>query len=129
MRVAIPWLSVVAWAALIFYLSAQPSLKTDLGIWDLILRKCAHVLEYAVLCLLLWNAIRQKIITSRTALALAAMISLIYALSDEFHQRFVPGRSGALRDVGFDSAGIIIMSTIILLLRSDRKSRVGTSAI
>src|SRR5918912_19993 len=43
------WLPVVAWAAVIFALSAIPSLSSGLGTWDYVLRKCAHVTEYAVL--------------------------------------------------------------------------------
>ncbi|MHB9112131.1 MAG: VanZ family protein [Thermoleophilia bacterium] len=128
-RVALPWLSVIAWAALIFFLSAQPNLKTDLGIWDLILRKGAHMVEFAVLCLLLWNAIRQTVTVSFAALAFAVAISLLYAFSDEFHQRFVPGRSGALRDVAFDAIGIVIMSVIIIALRPNRTAQGGTPAI
>lgn len=124
-RLALPWLSVIAWAALIFYISAQPSLSTGFGIWDLILRKGAHMLEFAVLFLLLWNAIRQPVRASGTAMALAGAISLLYAFSDEFHQRYVPGRSGTLRDVGFDAAGIMIMSLIIFSTRSKRASREG----
>ena len=126
-RRALPWLSVVSWAALIFYLSAQASLKTDLGIWDLILRKGAHMVEFAVLCLLLWNAIRQTGMAFGRSLALADMIALAYAVSDEIHQRYVPGRVSALRDVGFDVAGIVIMSLMIFMLRPKRTARAGAA--
>ena len=37
--------------ALIFYLSHQPSLGTGLGVWDLILRKGAHITAFGLLCL------------------------------------------------------------------------------
>lgn len=126
-RRALPWLSVIAWASLIFYLSAQPSLKADFGIWDFILRKGAHIVEFAVLCLLLWNAFRRTAVTYIFALLPAVAISLFYAFSDEFHQRYVPGRTPALRDVGFDAAGIAIMSLIILALRPKISARVGPS--
>src|SRR5919201_2028976 len=43
------WLPVIAWAALIFALSSVPHLSSGLGTWDLVLRKCAHATEYAVL--------------------------------------------------------------------------------
>lgn len=126
-RVALPWLSVIVWAALIFLLSAQRSFKTDLGMWNLILRKGAHMAEFAVLCLLLWNAIRQTVTVTNAALALASAIALMYAFSDEFHQRFVQGRNGNLLDVAIDATGIIIMSLIIIALRHGRTSR-GTQA-
>jgi len=125
-RSVMPWLAVGAWAALIFYLSAQPSLKTDMGTWDFILRKGAHMAEFAVLCLLLWNAFRQTGIAYVTALLPSAAVALAYAFSDEFHQKFVPGRTSALRDVGFDAAGIAIMSLFIFMRRRKSTERVDT---
>jgi VanZ family protein len=93
------WLPVVAWAALIFTLSSVPSLGTGLGTWDTILRKCAHVTEYAVLAFLLRRALS-------TPWAFVAAVA--YAASDEVHQTFVRGRHGAPRDVLIDSIGIVI---------------------
>ncbi len=106
------WLAVAAWAALIFYLSAQPSLSTNLGAWDYVLRKLAHMTEYGILCLLLWRALRQHIQSDRTAILLAAAIALSYAVSDEYHQTFVPGRAGTALDVGFDLVGIAIVALV-----------------
>src|SRR4051794_41888130 len=51
------WLPILLWAALIFALSSIPSLHSGLGTWDLILRKCAHVTEYAILAFLLRRAV------------------------------------------------------------------------
>jgi VanZ family protein len=93
------WLPIVVWAALIFALSSIPSLGTGLGTWDTILRKCAHVTEYAVLAFLLRRALS-------TPWAFAAAVG--YAVTDEFHQTFVRGRHGAPRDVLIDSIGIVI---------------------
>ena len=93
------WLPVVAWAAMIFALSSVPSLSTELGTWDTILRKLAHVAEYAVLGGLLYRALRRP----RLAVALAAL----YAVSDEVHQTFVEGRVGAPLDVGIDALGAV----------------------
>ena len=81
------WLPVVAWAAVIFAFSSVPSLGTDLGTWDLILRKCAHLAEYAILGALLTRATR--------APALAVLLAGVYAVTDEVHQTFVEGRIGA----------------------------------
>ena len=50
------WLPVVVWCAVIFAFSAVPSLGTGLGTWDLVLRKLAHVTEYAILAVLLVRA-------------------------------------------------------------------------
>src|SRR3954471_17728226 len=97
-RFATVWLPVVAWAAVIFAFSSIPSLSTGLGTWDTILRKGAHVTEYAVLGGLLYRAL------NREAPALAAGIA--YALSDEFHQYFVRGRHASPVDVAIEAVGV-----------------------
>ena len=94
------WLPVVAWAALIFALSSIPSLGTGLGTWDLILRKCAHMTEYAILAFLLARAM------GREAPALAA--GVLYAMSDEVHQGFVSGRHASPIDVAIDTVGLLL---------------------
>jgi VanZ family protein len=93
------WLPVAAWAALIFALSSIPDLGTGLGGWDLVLRKLAHAAEYAVLGALLVRA------TEKVELAL--VLGTIYAVSDEVHQAFVPGRMGTLLDVALDAVGVV----------------------
>jgi len=98
-RVAATWLPVVAWAGVIFALSSIPSLGTGLGVWDLVLRKLAHVAEYAVLGFLL----------ARAAAPLPAFaLGLLYAAGDEVHQHFVEGRQGAPRDVAVDALGLLV---------------------
>jgi hypothetical protein len=105
----------LALMALIFWLSAQPNLDSGLGFWDDVLRKLAHVTAYAALTVL-WTW------TLRPALArplpLAAALTLLYAISDEYHQSFVEGRTGSPVDVGIDLIGIVIAS---ILLRYDQR--------
>lgn len=117
-QLILSWFAVAIWAAVIYYFSAQPSLTTTWGLWDFILRKAAHFTEFAILCFLLWRAIKKGGASRQTAVLPAAMLSLLYAFSDEFHQRFVTGRTSSIRDVGFDLAGILAASlTIWYLLR------------
>src|SRR5919199_6219708 len=99
-RVLTVWLPVLAWAAVIFAISSIPSLSSGLGVWDTILRKCAHVTEYAVLGALLYRAL------GREAPALAAGIA--YAATDELHQHFVRGRHASPVDVGIDAVGVAV---------------------
>jgi VanZ family protein len=94
------WGPVVLWAAVIFALSSVPNLGTDLGVWDTILRKCAHASEYAVLALLLYRAIGRDLP--------AFMIGLSYAVTDEVHQAFVRGRHASPFDVAMDAAGLAL---------------------
>jgi len=75
-----------------------------------ILRKCAHLAEYAVLALLLWRALHKPPRPdapfwrwSEAGLVLALVA--LYAASDEFHQTFVPSRQGCVGDVLLDTAG------------------------
>ena len=98
-RVVSLWLPVAAWAALIFVLSSIPSLSTGLGTWDLVVRKAAHVTEYAILGALLVRALDRP--------AAAAALAVAYAATDELHQHFVPGRTGAVVDVLIDAVGVI----------------------
>jgi hypothetical protein len=104
----------VALMALIFLLSAQPDLSTGLGFWDLLLRKLAHACVFGALTLLWLRALGP--LTVRALLG-AVTISLLYAVSDEYHQTFVTGRHGSLVDVGVDAIGI---GAAVLLVRSER---------
>jgi VanZ family protein len=103
------WLPVVAWAAVIFTLSSIPSLSTGLGTWDTILRKGAHLTEYAILGGLLYRAL------GREPLALA--VGIAYAATDELHQYFVRGRHASPVDVAIDAVGVAAGMLIWLRLR------------
>ncbi len=81
-------------------LSSIPHLGTGLGVWDTILRKGAHMTEYAILALLLVRAV------GREAPALA--LGVVYAASDELHQSFVRGRHASPVDVAIDSVGLLL---------------------
>ncbi len=93
------WVPVIASATLIFALSGIPSLSTGLGTWDTLLRKLGHVSIYVVLGVLLVRAL------GRSVPSIAAAVA--YAVSDELHQHFVPGRSGAALDVAYDAVGVV----------------------
>jgi VanZ family protein len=108
-RLLTVWLPVLVWAAVIFAFSSIPSLSTGLGTWDTILRKGAHVTEYAVLGGLLYRAL------GRETLALAAGIA--YAATDELHQHFVRGRHASPVDVAIDAVGVAVGMLVWLRLR------------
>jgi VanZ family protein len=110
-RVLSAWLPVVVWAALIFTLSSIPDLGTGLGGWDLALRKIAHAAEYAVLGALLLRAVGRELP--------AAAIGIAYAVTDEIHQTFVPGRQGAPLDVLVDALGVLL--GVYVLSRAARR--------
>ena len=93
------WLAVLVWAAVIFAFSSIPSLNSGLGTWDYVLRKLAHMTEYAILAVLLLRA--------TGSYAWAFGLAVAYAATDEFHQLFVRGRHGSPLDVGIDAIGAL----------------------
>jgi VanZ family protein len=124
------WLPVLFWMALIFSASSDvnsfahssrliapllhwlfPQMPDDtVYLMVLIVRKCAHLTEYAVFALLLWRALRKPVKNDsrpwnwREA-RLALLMVALYAASDEFHQCFVPTRTALVSDVLVDTAG------------------------
>ncbi len=89
-------------------------------------RKGAHVTEFGVLTALLWRALRKPKRNdprpwSWKPAMLALGIVMLYAAADEFHQRFVPNRTGSIKDVCIDTAGAVLALTIIRLWYGRRK--------
>lgn len=68
-----------------------------------LIRKAAHMSEYAILAMLLYMFARESKIQSSFIFAL--IFSMLYACTDEFHQLFVSGRSGQWQDVFIDTSG------------------------
>lgn len=96
------WLPLLLWLGTIYFVSGQP--KADIpsyGAWDLLVKKGAHFLAYAIVALLAWRVFEG----GQRPYCYAALLTILYAMSDEFHQTFVPGRNGTLMDVVIDSSG------------------------
>lgn len=136
------WLAVVGWMAFMFGMSAktstqssqisgsviesvvsavvpgyekmdEPARQSLVARWQTLVRKTAHFGEYGVLGMLLFGALSTHRMDGRFRLFLAGWLCLLYALSDEIHQAFVPGRGPGLLDVCLDFAGA--MTGILLL--------------
>lgn len=100
------WFPPLVWMALIFVLSAQPDLPHAKGRWlDLLLKKAGHVVVYGVLAWLYRRTLRRHIPTGTVLRAVSIGLAVAYAMSDEYHQTFVPGRNGNLMDVAVDGVG------------------------
>ena len=144
------WVAVIVWMAFIFYLSAQvaeqsnqlstgitetiigiirkliPNAKPDLNSFNHFVRKNAHFFAYLVLGLLTSNALgRNKAHSYRRAL-FALLICALYAVSDEVHQLYVPGRGGQATDVLIDSAGALVGSGLYFILTRLRHRAINT---
>jgi len=125
-----PWLPVVCWMVVIFFLSTdsfsaehtsriiEPILRwlrpgiSQEGInrVHFLIRKSAHLSEYAILAVLLCRAVEQSRKDSGywKSVLIALAVATLYAASDEFHQSFVPSRTASIRDVMIDSCGAMI---------------------
>ncbi|MBA3301838.1 MAG: VanZ family protein [Thermoleophilaceae bacterium] len=112
------FLPPLALMGLIFFLSSQPDLSTGLGTADLILRKVAHALIFGTLCFLWWRALGRRI-------APAIAITILYAITDEWHQSYVEGRHGAPVDVLIDAAGALAAAYAITRWRERISARLG----
>ena len=128
------WAPSIAWMGVIFLMSAMPgdmsgeqsgrllhlliSLLTLLlgeetaaaispDMLHLLIRKAAHMAEYAVLFFLYRRALRQSGVRRPGLYAL--LMSIAYACTDEWHQSFSEGRSPGATDVGIDTLGALAM--------------------
>ena len=104
------WLPVLLWMGVIFVMSSRSQLPFYVNeTVDFMTKKAGHVTEYGVLAFLLWRAISKgRGWPAVPSFGGAFVLSLLYAISDEFHQTLVPGRAGALTDVGFDALGALL---------------------
>ena len=122
------WLCLIVWCMGIFALSAQSHLEiSNHELLDFILRKIAHACVFGVLLVLASMTLRQEGMEVRRARLLALVFTLLYAVSDEYHQSFVPGRFGTIRDVGIDTAGALI-ALGLLAVHSRHSTSVQDSA-
>jgi VanZ family protein len=70
-----------------------------------VIRKMAHFTEYLILSVLLYRALRGERRWNARAAGMAFVLAGLYAVSDEFHQWFVPGRTAAATDCLIDVSG------------------------
>lgn len=123
------WLLTLAWAVFIFVMSnmvATESSELSTGFLDKlmaffgdwltehIVRKAAHAFEFFTLCGLVSGSLYFTFGSPK--LVISALVALLYAVSDEIHQIFVPGRACRFFDVLVDFTGIVIMVIFITVV-------------
>jgi VanZ family protein len=117
---ALAWLPSLACPGLIFLLSAQPGDAFPKLILDKLISTASHFTVYAILMTLLVMALHRGSGMSATRARLSAFVLVaVYALSDEYHQSFVPGRTATLFDWLADVAGASLIW--IVLIRRERR--------
>lgn len=87
---------------------------TSINIGEFIVRKCAHMISYCILAILLFMSVYENDI--KKTVIISFLGTFLYACSDEFHQLFIYGRSGEFRDVMIDSTGGIIGLLLIIFI-------------
>lgn len=129
MNKLLPWAAVLFWMMLLFSFSSQvaeesnqlsmgmteiivkivenvvPEVDLDLKSFNNTLRKAVHFLAYLVLGILFCILLRGNGFHGLRCIMLAMVICVLFAVTDELHQLFVPGRGGQVRDVIIDCAG------------------------
>lgn len=100
--------------ALIFTLSSFPSVQTSGVHWqDFLLKKTAHFIEYFILALLIHYSLKHTTRFSPVSLFFFSFTTaVLYAITDEVHQSFIPGREPRLRDIGIDTLGALAACTL-----------------
>ncbi|MEK7073978.1 MAG: VanZ family protein [Patescibacteria group bacterium] len=122
------WGPVFLWMGIIFFLSSRHSVTVSPEyVWNFLFFKSLHVVEYAVLFTLTARALWRQNAKGDKAVVLrhAFIVTILYAMTDELHQQFVPSRQGQPRDVIIDGigAGLIWYCLLTLLPKAPPKLR------
>lgn len=148
------WLFVLAWMTMIFYFSAQPAeqsnhlsqgvatffikmfafiktiaveasaTETWLNPFNNFIREFAHASVYFVLALLIYLAMNKSAVRGKKLFIFSFLICIAYALSDEIHQLFVPGRAFQLFDLFMDTTGTIVGLMITQLKKPSKVQKI-----
>lgn len=106
-------MAVAGWCAVIFAGSCFHGSPVPNPAWsDWCLRKSAHLGEYAVLFLLTRRALAAEPVPPQFPGAWAFLFCVVYAATDEYHQTFVPDRTGQAKDVLIDAVGAFLASRL-----------------
>lgn len=91
--------------------------------FNIFIRKLAHISEYFILCMFAYNYLRFVYNDFKKICLTSFLITFIYALSDEFHQLFIYGRSGSFIDVLIDVFGSFLFISLMFIIKKYASSR------
>jgi VanZ family protein len=142
------WILILGWMTIIFLFSSQnadessalsegflrrfilwflpDNISTEtVDLLEHIVRKCAHMTEYAVLSILISMELRLYVSFKLQwkYIVISVILVMLYAATDEFHQLFIGGRSGQVKDVLIDTLGGLIGACIVSLVIRIRKKQ------
>lgn len=120
------WMPPFAMMTAIFLFSSLPAERIPFfGEYDLLVKKGGHALGYAMLGVAYFHALPGRLSPFYRGV-LSLLMAILFALSDEFHQSFVRGRTSALRDVGIDTLGAALALFVAGLYSSNSNSRTAS---
>ena len=112
LRSLAPFVPVVLWMGVIFALSAQRHIPKTFGVSIEYTAVAGHLFVYSVLTTLLYGALPPEFGRRRRAV-LALVVAVLYGMSDEYHQSFVPGRDASLGDLFVDTLSASVTATTL----------------
>ena len=116
------WIPAAIMMVLIYIASATPGDEVpEFGTIDLIVKKGGHMTGYALLAIACFLAAYGDTKNKTRCAVIALCISVVYAVSDEYHQSFTPDRSPSVIDVCIDTVGAIIGIGIAAFISRFRK--------
>jgi len=124
------YILTTVYMVMIFYLSSLSSIDQPGPLGKLSnVDKLEHSVEFLVLGLLLFFSFHYTASAKIRdhAWAMAIMVGILYAISDEVHQIFVPDRTADLLDLLVDSAGISVASMVGVWMSERRTDNVASS--
>ena len=121
----IRWIPAVIMMVLIFIASGTPGDEVPkFGTFDLLVKKGGHMTGYALLAIACFFAMYSDTKNVIRSAIISLCISIVYAVSDEYHQSFTPDRFPSAVDVGIDAAGALAgtgIATFITRIRLQRR--------
>ena len=122
-QIVLRWLPALLVIGAIFWFSAQPASELPRFDWaDRIVKKGGHMAGYALLALSCWRGLGFR----KQRWWLAWSFTMLYAVTDEFHQSFVPGRHPSIWDVlVFDNLGALVSIWVLDLYKTQRSDSLG----
>ena len=116
--IVLRWAAVIAWMGVIFFLSSRADLPNFAPGLPGLEEISGHLIVYGVLAALLWWALRGM--GARYPATWALILAVLYGVTDEYHQSFVPGRTMSVIDVMVDLVGASAALLIVSLLHVRR---------
>ena len=100
------------------YQQAESKEKTKILLrTNAVMRKVAHFLIYTLLGLLLMGIMSKTRLKDKWRILITIFLGLLYAISDEIHQIYSPGRTPKIADVYIDLLGIFLGILLVILIR------------